>query len=464
MIFRVAVLLLMAMLNAFAFENSAESFPEFVDFNGRYRPLNSMENEVTNALCEKKKCVGLRPAALVQRIRNGSADSAPVFRINRATTVDILHLDPERRTFMRKEFEPTRSLLKQYAEREDSRPLTQELIRLNYALDLYDSIQSDNFWQKISVEREDVVPQRLRQLVAERAYLRWNLPFVSWILTCIAFALSLLALWKKNVFWKSAWVTQSLVTLCFAGIFIWRAVVGNHLPLTSLYEMILVLVLGISFLGVVVSVKFGLQAFLAFASGMCLVLSLVMRSALSGDSFAVAPMQLMNSPFWLSLHVFTIASGFCVLILSSLLAHVMLFSRVLKKKLPMETQKLLFSMLGIGFAISALGTLLGGFWADVAWGRFWGWDPKENAALLVLLWVLIVMHLKAGNFVSHKTLEVLSALLSVVIAFCLFGVNLLGVGLHSYGYSPRLLVAFLTFVICDVGIISVLGFFSRNQK
>jgi ABC-type transport system involved in cytochrome c biogenesis permease subunit len=138
--------------------------------------------------------------------------------------------------------------------------------------------------------------------------------------------------------------------------------------------------------------------------------------------------------------------------------------RALKKESPAEMPKILFGMLGVGFAISALGTLLGGSWADVAWGRFWGWDPKENGALLVLLWVLIVMHLKAGKLASWKTLEVLSALLSVVIAFCLFGVNLLGVGLHSYGYSPHLLVAFISFVVFDMGMVSALAFLSKNGR
>ena len=130
----------------------------------------------------------------------------------------------------------------------------------------------------------------------------------------------------------------------------------------------------------------------------------------------------------------------------------------------MNLQKLLFGTLGVGFAVSTLGTLLGGFWAEVAWGRFWGWDPKENGALLVLIWVLMVIHLKAQNFVKPKTLEVLSSLLLIVIAFCLFGVNLLGVGLHSYGFSANLLVAFSAFVLGDVCVVCFLCFWKRNKR
>lgn len=463
MIFRCLLFLGMILLNAQAFAAQTFEFPEFVNFEGRFRPLNSMENAVANSLCEKKKCAGLKPAILVQRIREGSADSIEVFRIHRATTVDILHLDPSRRTFKRQEFEPTRSLLRQYAEREDSREQTLELVRLNSALDLYDSIRSESFWKQIAVTPQELTSASLRKLNAERAYLNVNLPFFTWILACIAFVFSLLAVWKERLFWKTALGMQSLVALSSVAIFIWRGLAERRLPLTSLYEMLLALVLGISLFAIVLSARLRLRAFFACASGMCLALFLVMRSALSGDSFGSVSMVL-DSPFWLSLHVFTIASGFCVLILASLFAHVMLAFRALKKESPAEMPKILFGMLGVGFAISALGTLLGGFWADVAWGRFWGWDPKENGALLVLLWVLIVMHLKAGKLASWKTLEVLSALLSVVIAFCLFGVNLLGVGLHSYGYSPHLLVAFISFVVFDMGIVSALAFLSRNGR
>lgn len=463
MIFRSLLFLGMILLNAQAFASQTFELPEFVNFEGRFRPLNSMENAVANSLCEKKKCAGLKPAILVQRIREGSADSIEVFRIHRATTVDILHLDPSRRTFKRQEFEPTRSLLRQYAEREDSREQTLELVRLNSALDLYDSIRSESFWKQISVTPQELTSASLRKLNAERAYLNVNLPFFTWIFACIAFVFSLLAVWKERLFWKPALGMQSLVALSSVAIFIWRGLAERRLPLTSLYEMLLALVLGISLFAIVLSARLRLRAFFACASGMCLALFLVMRSALSGDSFGSVSMVL-DSPFWLSLHVFTIASGFCVLILASLLAHVMLAFRALKKESPAEMPKILFGMLGVGFAISALGTLLGGFWADVAWGRFWGWDPKENGALLVLLWVLIVMHLKAGKLASWKTLEVLSALLSVVIAFCLFGVNLLGVGLHSYGYSPHLLVAFISFVVFDMGIVSALAFLSRNGR
>ena len=438
------------------------ALPEFVNFEGRVRPLNSLENAVANALCEKQKCAGLKPQTLLQKIVDGSADSLNVFRVNRSMTVEILHLDPARREFKRSDFEESRSLLKQYAERDDSHPQTHELSRLDYALDLFDSLQVQGFCWRISVPRQELSSTSLRQLLAERAYLNWNLPFCVWIFVCMAFGLSLLALWKSWA-WKAALVMQSIVSLGCAGIFLWRGIVENRVPLTTLYEMLLALVLGVSIFAVAVSAKGRVKPLLTCGSGICLALFLVMRSALAGDPFGAVAM-ILNSSFWLSMHVFTIAVGFCGLILASLLAHVMLAKRAFGGEVSVNLQKLLFGTLGVGFAVSTLGTLFGGFWAEVAWGRFWGWDPKENGALLVLIWVLMVIHLKAQNFVKPKTLEVLSSLLLIVIAFCLFGVNLLGVGLHSYGFSANLLVAFSAFVLGDVWVVCFLSFWKRNKR
>lgn len=461
MTFRMLALVLLLVGQVLAAQENF-ALPEFVNFDGRVRPLNSLENAVADALCEKRKCAGLKPQQLVQKIVNGSADSLNVFRVNRSMAVEILHLDPLRRDFKRSDFDENRSLLKQYAEREDSHPLTLEFSRLDYALDLFDSLQGQGFWRRISVPLQELSPLTQRQLLAERAYLNFNLPFLTWILACVAFALSFLALWKSRV-WVAALVTQSLVSVGCAGIFLWRGFVENRVPLTSLYEMLLALVLGVSTFAVAVAAKGRVKPLLACGSGLCLALFLVMRSALAGDTFGAVAM-ILNSSFWLSMHVFTIAVGFCGLILASLLAHVMLAKRAFGGEVSVGMQKLLFGTLGVGFAVSTLGTLLGGFWAEVAWGRFWGWDPKENGALLVLIWVLVVMHLKAGNLVKPKTLEVLSALLLIAIAFCLFGVNLLGVGLHSYGFSPNLLAAFSAFVLGDILIVCFFSFWKRFKR
>ena len=90
----------------------------------------------------------------------------------------------------------------------------------------------------------------------------------------------------------------------------------------------------------------------------------------------------------------------------------------------------------VGVLLIAAGTILGGVWADYSWGRFWGWDPKEVWALITLLVYLVPLHGRFAGWVSTFGLVAASVgcFLSVIMAW--YGVNfVLGVGLHSYGFT-----------------------------
>jgi hypothetical protein len=86
-----------------------------------------------------------------------------------------------------------------------------------------------------------------------------------------------------------------------------------------------------------------------------------------------------------------------------------------------------------------VGTVLGGLWADDSWGRFWGWDPKENGALMIVLWNALVLHARWDGIVKDRGLAVLAVGGNIVTAWSWFGVNELGIGLHSYGFTEGVL-------------------------
>jgi ABC-type transport system involved in cytochrome c biogenesis permease subunit len=65
---------------------------------------------------------------------------------------------------------------------------------------------------------------------------------------------------------------------------------------------------------------------------------------------------------------------------------------------------------------SFVGTILGGIWADQSWGRFWGWDPKENGALLIVLWNAIILHSRWGGFIRERGLAVMSVFGNIVVS------------------------------------------------
>ncbi|MBI4061751.1 MAG: cytochrome c biogenesis protein CcsA, partial [Elusimicrobia bacterium] len=86
---------------------------------------------------------------------------------------------------------------------------------------------------------------------------------------------------------------------------------------------------------------------------------------------------------------------------------------------------------------SFLGTVLGGIWADQSWGRFWGWDPKENGALLIVLWNALILHARWGGFVRERGIMLMAIFGNIIVSLSWFGVNMLGIGLHSYGFMDK---------------------------
>src|SRR5439155_1777275 len=91
--------------------------------------------------------------------------------------------------------------------------------------------------------------------------------------------------------------------------------------------------------------------------------------------------------------------------------------------------------------LSFFGTVLGGLWADDSWGRFWGWDPKENGALIIVLWNAFILHARWDGIAKERGLAVLAVVGNIVTTWSWFGTNQLGVGLHSYGFTKGVLEA-----------------------
>tara|TARA_B000000557_G_C20430254_1_gene298482 strand:- start:65 stop:535 length:471 start_codon:yes stop_codon:yes gene_type:complete len=110
----------------------------------------------------------------------------------------------------------------------------------------------------------------------------------------------------------------------------------------------------------------------------------------------------------------------------------------------------MFGITLLALFFTLFGTILGGIWADQSWGRFWGWDPKENGALLIVLWQLMMIHMRLSGLAKPKEFALGMALNNIIVALAWFGVNLLQVGLHSYGFDDgvaRNLFMFIGFEI-----------------
>jgi ABC-type transport system involved in cytochrome c biogenesis permease subunit len=129
------------------------------------------------------------------------------------------------------------------------------------------------------------------------------------------------------------------------------------------------------------------------------------------------------------------------------------FSRSLTPELGKTLARMVYGIVCFATLFSFVGTILGGIWADQSWGRFWGWDPKENGALLIVLWNAVILHARWGGMVRERGLMVMAVIGNIITSFSWFGVNMLGIGLHSYGFMDKAFYWLMFFDATQVGLI-----------
>jgi ABC-type transport system involved in cytochrome c biogenesis permease subunit len=190
-----------------------------------------------------------------------------------------------------------------------------------------------------------------------------------------------------------------------------------------------------------------------------LTLLVAYNLSLDGDTFIVLQ-AVLDTQFWLATHVVTINLGYAATYgaglwgaLYILLGHVF---PVLDENARHKLLRTLYGTLCFAIFFSFIGTVLGGLWADDSWGRFWGWDPKENGALMIVLWNALVLHARWGGLVKSRGLATLAVAGNIITTWSYFGVNELGVGLHSYGASESSTAMWLlTFAASQLALIGL---------
>jgi len=238
-----------------------------------------------------------------------------------------------------------------------------------------------------------------------------------------------------------------------------RMYIQGRPPVTNLYSSAVFVGWGAVLLGIVFEriYKNGFGSATSALIGFS-TLIIAHHLSLSGDTLEMMR-AVLDSNFWLATHVIVITIGYSAVFLAGGLAIFAIIRGVLTKGLDRQSEKTLYGMTyGITcFAIlfSFVGTMLGGIWADQSWGRFWGWDPKENGALLIVLWTAIMLHARWGALVKARGFFILAIFGNIVTAWSWFGTNMLGVGLHSYGFMNAAFFWIVAFVISQLAIMAL---------
>ena len=299
------------------------------------------------------------------------------------------------------------------------------------------------------------------KVAGEAAFIRAE-PFYKALIVYLLLLLLVLAHWLTGKEGLRAWATRlAWATFAFhtAGILA-RMWLHGYAPVTNLYGSTLFVAWGGVLIGLLLERAWrnGLGTASACAAGFGSLI-LAHNMALAGEDALEAMRAVLDSNFWLSTHVTIVTLGYSAMFVAGLLATFHLVGRLVSARYEETTAASLaraaYGVLAFATVASFVGTMLGGVWADQSWGRFWGWDPKENGALLIVLWCAVALHCRWGGLVDREGLMQLLVFGNVVTAWSWFGTNLLGVGLHSYGFTESgffWLVAFVASQLLIIGL------------
>jgi ABC-type transport system involved in cytochrome c biogenesis permease subunit len=243
---------------------------------------------------------------------------------------------------------------------------------------------------------------------------------------------------------------------------VFRMMLEGRPPVTNLYSSAVFIGWG--------AVVFGLVLERVYRGGFGIVVGSIIgfvtliiahHLSLAGDTMKMLQ-AVLDTNLWLATHVVIVVTGYAAMFVAGLLGIIYHLRRRFTRTLTPETAgalaRMAFGTICFATLFSFTGTVLGGIWADQSWGRFWGWDPKENGALLIVLWCAFMLHLRLGGFVRERGFMALAIFGNVITSFSWFGVNMLGIGLHSYGFMEGAFNWLLAFILSQCLLLALAAF------
>jgi ABC-type transport system involved in cytochrome c biogenesis permease subunit len=312
--------------------------------------------------------------------------------------------------------------------------------------------------------RSQLVPTQTRALAKSRAEVFFNRmqPFYGAMVIYIFAGLLAVFSW----FNLSETLRRSAVWLVWLAFFIhttgliYRMVLEGRPPVTNLYSSAIFIGWGACLLGIILE-KFHRNGIGVVASSGIGFITLIIAHHLSLDGDTMEMMRaVLDTNFWLATHVVCVTVGYASTFVAGFLALIYILRGIFTKTLDEATGKslarMIYGIVCFATLFSFIGTVLGGIWADQSWGRFWGWDPKENGALIIVLWNALILHARWGGMIRERGLVNCAIIGNIVTSWSWFGVNMLGIGLHSYGFTTAAFFWLMLFVMSQIAFI-ILG-------
>ncbi|RYD62810.1 MAG: hypothetical protein EOP83_13650 [Verrucomicrobiaceae bacterium] len=308
------------------------------------------------------------------------------------------------------------------------------------------------FRDKLKVLHDDLAQRaeargEYRHVPLEAAYYQknWFLYALVWFIlgTLLSLAMWTLGSSKvgKAVYWCALASTVAGLVYCVIPI-VKRCIIMQRPPVGNLYDTIIFIAATAVFIALLIEWMTRRRFALGLAPILGTLLIVLARRYELGDAKDnMDPLiAVLDSNYWLTIHVMTITLGYSAGLLSAFLSFGYLLMRGLDldggdRDIRRSFTRAVYGMICLTLFLSLVGTVLGGIWANDSWGRFWGWDPKENGALMIVLWTLAILHARLGGYIRDWGLHFASVFTGAVVTFSWWHVNFLGVGLHNYGFT-----------------------------
>jgi len=254
-----------------------------------------------------------------------------------------------------------------------------------------------------------------------------------------------------------------------------RIEISGRPPVTNLYSSAIFIgwAVVLAAFGIELFIRNGLGSLVGSSAGSAALMIAHYLAADEGDTLGVMQ-AVLDTAFWLATHVVCITLGYAATFVAGFLGicycGISLVNRfrgvpdsisVVRHE---QLGRMVYGVLCFAVFFSMVGTVLGGLWADDSWGRFWGWDPKENGAMLIVIWNALILHARWDKMIADFGTSILAMLGNIVTAWSWFGVNELRAGLHTYGFTEGRLAALAGFIFLQLLVITVFLILARPQR
>nr|YP_009972187.1 cytochrome c biogenesis protein [Kuepferia otophora]QNH70424.1 cytochrome c biogenesis protein [Kuepferia otophora] len=248
---------------------------------------------------------------------------------------------------------------------------------------------------------------------------------------------------------------------CITGLLVTRWIYSGHFPLSDLYESLIFLSWSFSLINIVLFFKKKNKNLSIITSSSAVFTQGFSMSGLLTEIHESSILVPALQSEWLIMHVTMMILGYASLLCGSLLSAALLVitfrksitffygekNNLLKiqknsfffaknyyrSQLIQELDYWSYRVISLGFLFLTIGILSGAVWANEAWGSYWNWDPKETWAFITWIIFAIYLHIRINRNLQGENSAIVASIGFLIIWICYFGVNLFGVGLHSYG-------------------------------